>query len=66
MVATDAQRRAANKYYLNNKEAHLIRCKIYYDHNKLKISLQRKARRAKKTVGVNIIKDRSEEVVQPE
>jgi hypothetical protein len=65
MVATDAQRRAANKYYLNNKEAHLVRCKNYYDRNKLKISLQRKARRAKKTVGVNIIKDRSEGEVQP-
>jgi hypothetical protein len=66
MVATDAQRRAANKYYLNNKEAHLVRCKNYYDRNKLKISLQRKARRAKKTVEVDVIRDRSGEVAQPE
>lgn len=55
MAATEAQKRAARKYYMNNKDAHLVRCKSYYDRNKLKISLQRKARRAKKTVGVNVI-----------
>ena len=55
MAASEAQKRAARKYYMNNKDAHLVRCKNYYDRNKLKISLQRKARRAKKTVGVNVI-----------
>ena len=64
MTATEAQKRAAKKYYENNKGAHLIRCKNYYDRNKLKISLQRKARRAKKTVGVNVITDQVEGEVQ--
>ena len=64
MAATEAQKRAAKKYYMNNKDAHLIRCKSYYDRNKLKISLQRKARRAKKTVGVNVITDQVEEEAQ--
>ena len=65
MAATEAQKRAAKKYYMNNKDAHLIRCKSYYDRNKLKISLQRKARRiTKKTVGVNVITDQAEAEVQ--
>ena len=65
MTATEAQKRAAKKYYENNKGAHLIRCKNYYDRNKLKISLQRKARRAtKKTVGVNVITNQVEEEAQ--